>query len=190
VTDKLKKMKLITAVINMLSLTGLVSCVSQNTCPIQMSTTKITFSEHSNSGLAISTTFEICEDSLVWSRMEPRYGWKLKDVLKCDKQDFKELLTALSTIQFSAKDTHDFSAGGSGWGISFENQKGSYFHYNNTFKLSGDHERVTQKINEYVEKHKPEGLILFDQLCAEPHERGIYGEFEELPEILKGYIVK
>ena len=174
----------------MLSLTGLASCMGLNSCPIQMSTTKITFSEHSNSGLLISTTFEICEDSMVWSRMEPRYGWKLRDVSKCDKQDFNELLTELSTIRFSARDAHDFSAGGDGWGLSFENQKGRYFHYNDKFKLSGDYERVTEKIQEYVEKHKPKGLQLFDQLRAEPHEKGMYGDFDELPEALKAYIVK
>jgi len=183
-------MKLINVVINMLSLTGLASCMGLNSCPIQMSTTKITFSEHSNSGLLISTTFEICEDSMVWSRMEPRYGWKLRDVSKCDKQDFNELLTELSTIRFSARDAHDFSAGGDGWGLSFENQKGRYFHYNDKFKLSGDYERVTEKIQEYVEKHKPKGLQLFDQLRAEPHEKGMYGDFDELPEALKAYIMK
>ena len=64
-------MKLINVVLNMLSMTGLASCIGLNTCPIQMSTNKITFSEHSNSGLLISTTFEIYEDSLVWKRMEP-----------------------------------------------------------------------------------------------------------------------
>ena len=56
-------MKLINVVLNMLSMTGLASCIGLNTCPIQMSTNKITFSEHSNSGLLISTTFEIYEDA-------------------------------------------------------------------------------------------------------------------------------
>lgn len=182
-------MKLINVVLNMLSMTGLASCIGLNTCPIQMSTNKITFSEHSNSGLLISTTFEIYEDSLVWKRMEPRYGWKLRDVLDCDRQDFNELLTALSTIRFSAKDAHDHSVGGSGWGVSFENQKGRYLQYNSMFKLSGDYERVNEKISEYVERHKPKGLILFDQLRAEPHEPGKYGDFDELPDILKTYLV-
>lgn len=183
-------MKLINVVLNMISMTGLASCIGMNTCPIQMSTSKITFSEHSNSGLLISTTFEICEDSLVWSRMEPRYGWKLRDVSPCDKQDFKGLLTELSTIRFSARDTHDHSVGAAGWGVSFENQKGRYFHYNDKFDLSGDYERVNEKINEYVEKHKPKGLQLFDQLRAEPHEKGMYGDFEVLPEDLKVYNVE
>jgi hypothetical protein len=182
-------MKLINVVLNMLSMTGLASCIGLNTCPIQMSTNKITFSEHSNSGLLVSTTFEIYEDSLVWKRMEPRYGWKLRDVLDCDRQDFNELLTALSTIRFSAKDAHDHSAGGSGWGVSFENQKGRYLQYNSMFKLSGDYERVNEKISEYVERHKPKGLILFDQLRAEPHEPGMYGDFDELPDTLKTYLV-
>ena len=157
-------------------MTGLASCIGLNTCPIQMSTNKITYSEHSNSGLLISTTFEIY--------------WKLRDVSPCDKQDFKDLLTELSTIKFSARDTHDYSSGGGGWGFSFENQKGSYFHYNDSFDLSGDYERVTEKINEYVEKHKPKGLQLFDQLREEPHEEGMYGDFEELPEALKAYTVE
>lgn len=183
-------MKLINIVLNMLSLTGLTSCIGLNTCPIQTGTTKITFSEHSNSGLAISTTYEISEDSLVWSRMEPRYNWKLRDVLKCNKQDFNELVAEISTIRFSAKDAHDYSVGGDGWGLSFENQKGRYFHYNSSFKLSGDYESVTEKISEYVEKHKPEGLKLFDQLRAAPHKTGMYGDFEELPEALKPYLVK
>ena len=101
-------MKLINIVLKMLSMTGLASCIGLNTCPIQMSTSKITFSEHSSSGMLISTTFEIYEDSLVWNRMEPRYGWKLRDVSPCDKQDFMGLLTELSAIRFSARDTHDF----------------------------------------------------------------------------------
>ena len=183
-------MKLINVVLKMLSMTGLASCIGLNTCPIQMSTNKITYSEHSNSGLLISTTFEIYEDSLVWKRTEPRYGWKLRDVSPCDKQDFKDLLTELSTIKFSARDTHDYSSGGGGWGFSFENQKGSYFHYNDSYDLSGDYERVTEKINEYVEKHKPKGLQLFDQLREEPHEEGMYGDFEKLPEALKAYTVE
>ena len=101
-------MKLINVVLKMLSMTGLASCIGLNTCPIQMSTSKITFSEHSSSGMLISTTFEIYEDSLVWNRMEPRYGWELRDVSPCDKQDFMGLLTELSAIRFSARDTHDF----------------------------------------------------------------------------------
>lgn len=180
-------MKLRNILLNMLSLTGLASCVSQNSCPIEASTTKIKYSEHSNSGLGISTTFEIYEDSLVWSLREPRYSRKLSDVLNCDKQDFQELVTALSAIRFSARDAHDHSAGGSGWGVSFENQKGVYFYYNDSFKLSGDYDRVTEQILGYVEKHKPEGLKRYEQLCSEPHERGMYGEFDELPEALKPY---
>lgn len=38
-------MKLINVVLNMLSMTGLASCIGLNTCPIQMSTSKKTFSE-------------------------------------------------------------------------------------------------------------------------------------------------
>ena len=57
------------------------------------------------------------------------------------------------------------------------------------FKLSGDYERVNEKISEYVERHKPKGLILFDQLRAESHEPGKYGDFDELPDTLKTYLV-
>ena len=183
-------MKLLKMVLSMLSLTGITSCGSLRPCPITTGTTKIVYGEHANSGIAISTTYEITGDSLVWDYRELRNDCHLRDVARYDAQDFEALVTALSEIRFSAKDAHDYSSGGSGWGCSFDNEKGHYLQYNSTYALSGDYAKVTEMILQFAEAHKPEGLRLFDALKAEPHEKPTFGEFEELPEALKPYTVK
>jgi len=161
-------MKILKMVLSMLSLTGIASCGSLKPCPITTGTTKIVYSEHSNSGIAIMTTYEITRDSLVWLYQEFRTDRCLRDVAKYDAQDFEALVTALSTIRFSAKDAHDVSSGGSGWGCSFDNEKGRYLQYNSTYKLSGDYEKVTDMIQQFVEAHKPEALAHFDEQDTEP----------------------
>ena len=65
-------MKLLKMFLSMLSLTGIASCGSLKPCPITTGTTKIVYSEHTNSGIAISTTYEITRDSLVWDYNEYR----------------------------------------------------------------------------------------------------------------------
>ena len=112
------------------------------------------------------------------------------DVARYDRQDFEALVTALSEIRFSAKDTHDVSSGGSGWGCSFYNEKECYFHYNNAFKLSGNYDTVTDAILQFVASHKPEGLRLFDELKSQPHEEATFGEFKELPPPLHPFSIK
>ena len=183
-------MKLLKVALSMLSLTGIASCGSLKPCPITTGTTKIVYSEFENSGIAISTKYEITQDSLVWDYTELRYNRHLKDAVTYNRQDFEALVTELSAIRFSAKDTHDASAGGGGWGCSFYNDKECYFHYNDAFILSGAYEAVTDAILQFVASHKPEGLRLFDQLKAEPHESAMFGEFEQLPEPLEPYLIK
>lgn len=183
-------MKLLKMALSMLSLTGIASCGSLRPCPITTGTTKIVYGEHDNSGIAITTTYEITSDSLVWDYREPRNGCHLRDVAKYDAQDFEALVTSLSTIRFSARDTHDYSVGASGWGCSFDNAKGRYLQYNNKYKLSGDYRKVTDIILQFAETHKPEGLRRFDALKAEPHEKPMFGEFKVLPEALKPYTTK
>ena len=183
-------MKLLKVALSMLSLTGITSCGSLKPCPITTGTTKIVYSEFENSGIAISTKYEITQDSLVWDYTELRNNCHLMDVARYDHQDFEALVTALSEIRFSAKDTHDVSSGGSGWGCSFYNEKECYFHYNDKFNLSGSYETVTDIILQFVANHKPEGLRLFDQLKAEPHQDATFGEFEELPKALEPYLFK
>ncbi len=182
-------MKVKTVILNMLSLTGLSSCISLQQNAIDMSTTKIVYSEHSNSGLAIYTTYEICADSLVWEYDEARNSCHLKDVSRYNIDAFKQLLSDLSAISFSAKDANDHSVGGSGWSISFENSNGSYFSYNNLFKLSGNYQHVNEVLMSFVRNHQPNGYKLFKKYQAEPHEGAMYGEFKELPEALKSYSV-
>ena len=156
-------MNILKMVLSMLSLTGIASCGSLKPCPITTGTTKIVYSEHTNSGIAISTTYEIARDSLVWDYREYRNDRHLRDVVRYDAQDFEALVTALSTIRFSAKDAHDVSSGGEGWGCSFDNGKGRYLQFNSTYKLSGDYEKVTDLIKQFVDAHQPEGLKLLDE---------------------------
>ena len=183
-------MKLLKVALSMLSLTGITSCGSLRPCPITTGTTKIVYSEHENSGIAISTKYEITEDSLVWDYTELRNGCHLTDAVRYDRQDFEALVSELSEIRFSAKDTHDVSSGGSGWGCSFYNDRECYFHYNDKFNLSGGYEKVTDAILQFVASHKPEGLRLFDQLKAEPHEGAMFGEFDQLPPPLHPFSIK
>ena len=100
-------MKILKVALSMLSLTGITSCGSLKPCPISSGTTKIVYSEHETSGLAISMTYEITQDSLVWDYREPRNDCHLKDVVRYDRQDFEALVTELSTIRFHAKDTQE-----------------------------------------------------------------------------------
>ena len=156
-------MNLLKMFLGMLSLTGITSCGSLKSCPITTGTTKIVYSEHSNSGIAILMTYEIASDSLVWDYQDFRNDRHLRDVARYDAQDFEALVAALSTIQFSAKDAHDYSSGGSGWGCSFDNEKGRYLQYNSTYKLSGDYEKVTNMIQQFIDAHQPEGLKHLDE---------------------------
>ena len=180
-------MKLLKVALGLLSFMGLASCASLASHPIETSTTKIVYTEYSNSGLAISTTYELQADSLSWKYVEMRNDCSLKDVSRCDADDFRALLSALSAIKFSASDAHDHSVGGAGWGINFENAKGSYFHFNSKYKLSGDHQQVLALLKDYINAHKPEGLKCFEALQSQPHESAMFGEFLELPEALKAY---
>ena len=182
-------MKILKVALSMLSLTGIASCGSLRPCPISTGTTKIVYSEHENSGIAIMTSYEITEDSLVWDYRELRNDCHLKDVARYDRQDFEALVTELSTIRFSAKDTHDVSSGGSGWGCSFYNDKECYFHYNDRFKLSGSYDTVTNAILQFVSNHKPEALKLFDELKSQPHATTTFGEFDPLPAPLEPYLI-
>lgn len=156
-------MRLLKMILSMLSLTGIASCGSLRTCPITSGTTKIVYSEHTNSGIAILTTYEIGRDSLVWERKEFRSGRHQREVAQYDAQDFEALVNALAAIQFSAKDANDASSGGSGWGCSFDNEKGRYLQFNDTYKLSGDYERVIDLIVNFVEDHQPKGASTADR---------------------------
>ena len=182
-------MKLLKMALSMLSLTGIASCVSLKPYPISMATTKIVYAEHANSGIASQTRYELTADSLIWDFTEPRYSRHLRDVAQVSGKDFEALVTALSTIKFSAKDKNDPSAGGSGWGCGFYDEKGRYLQFNDHFKLSGDYEQVIELIVTFAEQHKPEGLKRYDELKAQPHERGMYGDFDELPKELEIYLI-
>ena len=183
-------MKLIQIALSIMSISTLASCANMESNPIKMATTRIVLSEHTNSGLAIHTSYDLTSDSLVWEYDEGRNSCHLTDVSKGCNKDFNELLRKLATIKFSVKDSHDYSVGGSGWGIFFENEGDRYLYYNDKFILSGDYQKVSETLREYIQNHQPEGLKIFKQCQAEPHERPMYGEFEQLPKTLEKYSVQ
>ena len=158
--------------------------------PISSETTKITYYHHTNSGIAISTKVEMNEDSLTWEYYEARTGLRLRDTSKFDKNDFAELVNELSLVRFSAKDAHDTSSGGEGYAIAFEQDAKQYFFYNDSYKLSGDYEKVETLILQFIETHKTECEKRMEELSKEPHESRFFGEFETLPEELKPYEVQ
>ena len=174
----------------MLSLTGVTSCGSVRQCPITKETTKIVYASHENSGIASQTRYEIVADSLIWELTEPRYGRHLRDVAKVERTEFETLVDLLSQIKFSAKDQHDTSSGGSGWGCGFENEQGLYLSFNNTYKLSGDYEEVIRLILSFADHHKPKGLKLYEEVKSQPHEQGQFGDFDQFPESLERFSVK
>lgn len=181
-------MKLLKLALSMLSLSGIAACGSMRPCPIMRGTTRIVYAEHENSGIASETRYEITADSLIWDFTEPRYDRHLRDVARYERHDFEALVEALSQVKFSARDADDHNSGGGGWGCGFYNEKGRYLTFNCQFKLSGDYKEVIRRILAFAREHKPEGLKLYDRLKAEPHEQGMYGDFEELPEALKTYL--
>lgn len=159
-------------------------------CPIQRGTNKITYSHHTNSGMARYTSIQLFPDSLVWNYTEARNGCSLRDVSRYDRKDFEEMVSRLSEISFAAQDTHDYRLGGSGYGYSFENEKGSYLAFNRTFKFSGNYQEVYSIIQGFIRSHKTECEKLFEQYSHMPHERAQFGEFKILPKQLEKYKAK
>lgn len=167
------------------------NCQSRSTtsksCPISLITTKITYSHHTNSGIAIYTTITIHEDHLVWEYVEARNNCSLIDSCSFSKEEFKELITELSKVQFSAIDTHDYSVGGEGYGYSFESASDQYFYYDNSYKLSGNYSQVSSLIQQFINSHKTDCEMLFEKLKKIPHEPGEFGVFRILPKELEKY---
>lgn len=163
------------------------SSTTSNSCPISLNTTKITYSHHTNSGIAIYTTITIHEDRLVWEYVEARNNCCLIDSCSFSKEEFKELITDLSKVQFSAIDAHDYSVGGEGYSYSFESASDQYFYYDNSYKLSGNYSQVSSLIQQFINAHKTDCEMLFVKLSEMPHEQGEFGEFKTLPKKLEKY---
>lgn len=163
--------------------------LESNSCPISLNTTTITYSHHTNSGIAIYTIIKIYEDHLVWEYDEARNDCSLKDSCKYSREEFEELITSLSKVQFSAIDAHDYSVGGSGYGYSFESASNQYFYYDSSYKLLGNYSDVSSLIQQFIKAHKTDCEMIFEKLSRMPHERGSFGEFRTLPEELEKYRV-
>jgi hypothetical protein len=140
--------------------------------------------------MAIYTSVSLYPDRLVWGYSEARNGCSLRDSCQYDREEFDKLVSELAEIRFSAKDSGDHSTGGAGFGYSFETKAGQYFYYNRFSKMSGDYEKASALILQFIGKHKTQCEILFDKYARMPHKRAQFGEFEELPEELIQYKVK
>ena len=181
-------MNLLNAALAVLSVFSTLSCTGR--CPVKTETIKITYSNYTNSGIAINTSYTILEESLTWDYSEHRNGLVLHDVCKLDPQDFQHLIKALSVIKFHSKPNKTPTCGGEGWSCSFSDKEKCYLSMNDESKLTGEYEEVLRLIQDFISKHKPDGGRLFDQLSTQPHESGMYSEFEVLPEALNKYKLK
>ena len=181
-------MNLLKAMMAALSVFSTLACTGQ--CPVKTETVRITYSDYTNSGIAINTSYTLLEESLTWDYSEHRNGLVLHDVRIIDKQDFQHLVKALSVINFKSKPNKAPTCGGAGWGCSFYDKKKCYLTMNDESTLTGDYEEVLRLIADFISKYKPAGKELFDQLRSQPHERGTYGEFDVLPEALRPYKMK
>lgn len=181
-------MNLLNAALAVLSVFSTLSCTGR--CPVKTETIKITYSNYTNSGIAINTSYTILEESLTWDYTEHRNGLVLHDVSKHSKQEFHQLIKALSVIKFHSKPNKTPTCGGAGWSCSFSDKKKCYLSMDDESNLTGEYEEVLRLIKDFISEHKPAGERLFDELSTQPHERGIYSEFEVLPEALRMYKLK
>lgn len=153
--------------------------------PIKANTTKIVYSTHTNSGVAVAITYEITRDSVTWDYHDYREGHHLRDMVAIDAADYDALVASLSQVSFSAKDMHDASSGGSGYGCSFMKDKDTYFRFNNTYKLKGDYESVLTAITSFLENHPTAG----DTQCKRCLEKSNDDKFYRLPQEMEKYRV-
>lgn len=166
------------------------SVCSQNRCPISSATTKISYHQSTNSGVARYTSFVLYEDSLVWTYTEARNNCSLSDVCRYDKNEFLELVNKLSAIRFSVQTVKHHPIGGGGYSFSFEDRSGRYLLYGNFDKLTGDYRQVSSLIQSFIDTHRTKGESLFRELSAKPHTEAKFGEFLVLPKDLEKYRVE
>lgn len=162
-----------------------------DSCPIKASTTKIIYTYHTNCGRARYSEYQIFRDSLVWDYYEARNHCHLKDVCRYERDDYDELIKTLSEWKFSGNcNLKEVSAGGAGYGYYFEDNTQCYLHYNDSYQLAGEHNKVDQLIKQFIENHKTQCEILFEKYSNEPHEQALFGEFQSLPPKLLKYVVR
>lgn len=157
--------------------------------PIKSETSHIRYTEFSNSGLAITTKYDIYRDSLVWDYLEMRNDCHLRDVVKFNPKLFDELVASLSKLKFSAKDTHDASSGGDGYAYAFFAKEKDYFHFNSSYKTKGDIDKLMELIQGFIDEHPTDAELEFNRLSLIPHEKATLGEFRTLPQELQKFSV-
>ena len=162
--------------------------VNRQTYTISPNTTKITYKRHTNSGIAIYTTYVITTDSLVWQYHEARNGCFLTDVCRYERRDFDALLKSMESLSITmSTKPYRPGYGGSGWSYSFADAEKNYLYYGKGSEIAGDNKEIESLIQNFIHNHMTEAQLLFNKLRSEPHERGEFGTFKELPEVLKMY---
>ena len=160
-------------------------------CLIKTETTKILYYRHSNSGWAISTTIGIYPNHLIWEYGEARNNCHLKDSCEYDKSDFEKLIKDLSGIPFVIVDIGLPGMGSAGLGLSFYANTQRYLCYDESYQLlRGENGKVCEKLERFIEDHKTQCQMLFENFSKAAHERGEYGEFKTLPAELEQFCVK
>ncbi len=166
-------------------------CVSQDliiSCAsIKKETTKISYYHHTNSGVAIYTSVTITPDSLIWNYSEARNGVNLCDVTKYNKTEFLTLIEKLSDTTFFLSGSGDRSVGGSGFSLYFETESGNYLTFDQSQAKSSGSNQVVDLITGFIENHPTRCEQLFREYAQKPHQRGHFGEFQELPKELEQY---
>ena len=137
------------------------SFLIQGSCPIMEETTKITYRHHSNSAMCIYTTVEIYPEYLVWKYEEARNDCYLIDTCCYKKEDYDKLLKELSTIKFSAIHNKYRYIGGPGYRYSFEVDTVSYLYFDDSYQFSGDYDKATTLIQQFIKSHQTRCEILF-----------------------------
>lgn len=139
-------------------------------CLIKEDTTKIVHHRHTNSGLAISMTVELCPDHLVWTHVEARKNYRQQNECMYEKELYEKLVKELSTIPFSARDRRPHPKGGAGYSYSFEVDAERYLRFGNHHQLSGDYKKVQNLILQFIEEHG-QCVTLFEEYSEKAIEK-------------------
>ena len=127
--------------------------IQEKTYLIKKETTKIIYHRHTGSGLAISMTVELYPDHMGCTYNDARKHHRQGNEYIYEKKHFDQLVTELSTLQFSARDRRPHPTGGVGYSYSFEVNAERYLRFGNFHQFSGDYKEVQELIKQFIEEH-------------------------------------
>ena len=161
-------------------------------CPIKKETTAISYNHHTNSGIAVETSYDIKPDSLVWFYSDKRNGFSLRDVIRYDKKDFEALIDTLSRIPFRVFYSNAIpTVGGSGYDYYFLDNEKRYLHYGNFDPVAtGKYPAAEAAIEEFINTHKTKCQQTMESIIEKARQEGRTTRFETLPKELLKYEMK